>query len=64
MVLESFGAQVISLNKGEGLINEQVGSEFTKGLSEKVIQEKADIGLAHDGDGDRIVFIDRNAEQN
>lgn len=63
LVLESFGAQVISMNKGEGLINEQVGSEFTKGLSEKVIQEKADIGLAHDGDGDRIVFIDRNGNK-
>ena len=37
--------------------------EFTEGLSLKVIQENADIGLAHDGDGDRIVFVDKNGKK-
>ena len=61
--LKSFGAEVISINQGDGLINDQAGSEFTDGLSEKVIQEKADLGFAHDGDGDRVVFVDRNGQK-
>ena len=61
--LKSFGAEVISINQGEGLINDQVGSEFTQVLSLKVLEENADIGLAHDGDGDRIIFVDRNGIQ-
>lgn len=60
LVLKTFGAEVICMNSGEGLINDQVGSEFTEGLSQKVLDEKADLGLAHDGDGDRIIFVDKN----
>ena len=63
MVLESFGAQVISINKGKGLINDEVGSEFTHGLSQRVKKEKADIGLAHDGDGDRVIFVDERGKK-
>jgi phosphoglucosamine mutase len=59
LVLEVFGAEVICINGGDGLINDQVGSEFTDGLSQRVVQENADLGLAHDGDGDRIVFVDK-----
>src|SRR5207247_600394 len=29
-----------------------------KGLSTKVIEVKADVGVAYDGDGDRVVFVD------
>jgi phosphoglucosamine mutase len=57
--LECFGANVISLNRGEGLINDQVGSEYVAGLSKHVVEEKADLGIAHDGDGDRVVFVDK-----
>ena len=59
LALETFGAEVICINGGDGLINDQVGSEFTDGLSQRVVQENADLGLAHDGDGDRIVFVDK-----
>jgi phosphoglucosamine mutase len=59
LALEVFGAEVICINGGDGLINDQVGSEFTDGLSQRVVQENADLGLAHDGDGDRIVFVDK-----
>ena len=38
--LRKFGADVICLNQGEGLINDEVGSEFTHGLSRRVNKEK------------------------
>lgn len=59
LVLKIFGAEVICINAGDGLINDHVGSEFTDGLSQRIVQENADLGLAHDGDGDRIVFLDK-----
>ena len=59
LALKTFGAEVICINGGDGLINDQAGSEFTDGLSQRVVQENADLGLAHDGDGDRIVFLDK-----
>jgi phosphoglucosamine mutase len=63
LAFKHFGANVLSINKGDGLINEQVGSEFTAGLARKVVDEKADIGLAHDGDGDRVIFIDKKGKK-
>ena len=37
--------------------------ENTKALQEKVLSEKADLGIAFDGDGDRIFFIDEKGER-
>ena len=37
--------------------------ENVKDLKERVIKEKADIGIAFDGDMDRVFFIDENGEQ-
>lgn len=39
-------------------INSGVGSECTDGLSSAVIEANAHIGIAHDGDGDRLVVCD------
>ena len=36
--------------------------ENLKGLEREVLKKKADLGIAFDGDGDRIIFIDENGE--
>ena len=39
-------------------INDECGSEHPEGLIEKVLKTKADLGLAFDGDGDRLTAVD------
>ncbi len=39
-------------------INLNCGSEYPKRLAEEVVREKADIGFAFDGDGDRVTAVD------
>lgn len=59
-LFERAGATVISMNDrpcGE-LINVQCGSLHTGPLAERVISEKADLGIAFDGDADRAMFVD------
>lgn len=36
--------------------------EFLAALKEKIIKEKADLGMAFDGDGDRVIFIDEKGQ--
>ena len=38
-------------------INEKCGATDVKALQEKVLETKADVGLAYDGDGDRIMTV-------
>ncbi len=54
------GHEVISINnKPNGKnINDNCGAVNVKQLSKKVIQQKADIGFAFDGDGDRLIIVD------
>jgi len=63
-VLEALGANVHTLcNKPSGLnINEGCGSTHTGLLAQYVQQNKIDIGLAFDGDGDRMLAIDENGQ--
>ena len=63
-VMEELGASVILMGaQPTGLnINDQVGSTEPAALQARVLQEGADLGIAFDGDGDRLVFIDRNGE--
>ncbi|WP_321777158.1 phosphoglucosamine mutase [Sulfurimonas sp.] len=63
-VLEELGADVIVLhNKPDGFnINEGCGALHTKDLQESVVKYRADLGIALDGDADRLVVIDENGE--
>ena len=39
-------------------INQGCGSQYTQALREKVLETRADVGLAFDGDGDRLIAVD------
>lgn len=60
-VLRELGAEVVVIGgEPNGLnINAGIGSTSPEALREKVLEEKADVGVAFDGDGDRLIFIDR-----
>ena len=57
-LLEELGATVFAIHQGGGIINENCGSEHLEDLRNLVLENKADLGIAHDGDGDRVRFID------
>lgn len=63
-VFSELGAEVFTIgNKPDGLnINEQVGSTSPKALQQKVVELEADLGIAFDGDGDRVVMVDKHGE--
>jgi phosphoglucosamine mutase len=54
------GHQVVSINnKPNGKnINYNCGAVNVGSLCKKVVEEKADIGFAFDGDGDRLIVVD------
>jgi phosphoglucosamine mutase len=62
LLLEKLGAAVSCIHNGDGMINEKCGSEHMESLQNLVISEKAVIGIAHDGDGDRVRLVDRTGE--
>src|SRR5690606_32208235 len=41
----------------------ECGSTDVKALQERVLAEKADLGIAFDGDGDRVLFVDHTGEE-
>ncbi|HHF3827126.1 TPA: phosphoglucosamine mutase [Haemophilus influenzae] len=59
-VLRELGAKVIEMGTDpNGLnINEKCGATDVTALQAKVVETKADVGLAYDGDGDRIMMVD------
>lgn len=61
-VFHELGAEIIAIgNKPDGLnINEQVGSTHPQALQKAVLEHKADLGIAFDGDGDRVMMVDAN----
>ncbi|NKB33424.1 MAG: phosphoglucosamine mutase [Pseudomonadales bacterium] len=59
-VFEELGAKVKSIGVSpDGLnINENSGSTSPQSLADAVLAEEADLGIAFDGDGDRVVMVD------
>ncbi|WP_432413469.1 phosphoglucosamine mutase [Pantoea allii] len=64
-VLRELGATVIAIGvQPDGMnINKACGATDLKMLQQRVLAEKADIGLAYDGDGDRIMMVDHLGEK-
>ncbi len=58
-LFEELGAQVTAIgNSPDGRnINLHCGSQHLDGLRERVLLEKADLGIAFDGDADRAMFV-------
>jgi len=59
-VLWELGAEVVSLGvKPDGLnINRDCGSTATEGMCGAVVEHRADLGIALDGDADRLILAD------
>ncbi len=63
-VFGELGAEVITIgNEPDGVnINEKVGSTYPETLQQAVQQHRADLGIALDGDADRLVMVDHKGE--
>ena len=59
-VFTQLGASVITINdRPDGKnINRDCGSLHIEGLQRRVLEERADLGVAFDGDADRALFVD------
>jgi phosphoglucosamine mutase len=63
-VFTELGAKVIITGAEPNGLNINAGSGSTEpeALSKRVLQEQADLGIAFDGDGDRVIMIDSEGE--
>jgi len=64
-LLRQLGAQVIEMNTDQDgrLINKECGSTHPGAVGARVVAEGADLGIAHDGDGDRVIMADRTGRR-
>jgi phosphoglucosamine mutase len=64
-VFEELGAKVIMINnQPDGYnINKNCGSTDTTHLQKEVLIHAADLGIAFDGDGDRLIMVDHTGEK-
>ncbi|MBI5674399.1 MAG: phosphoglucosamine mutase [Nitrospirae bacterium] len=63
-VLHELGADVIAINNtpdGKN-INADCGATHPEAMQRAVLEHKADIGIAHDGDADRVILCDAKQE--
>ncbi len=60
-VLHELGADVVAIGaQPDGLnINHECGATHSASIQEAVMRHQADIGIALDGDGDRVVMADK-----
>jgi phosphoglucosamine mutase len=65
LVFRELGAQVVCIHdQPDGLnINRNCGSQHTEDLRRTVLESKADLGLAFDGDGDRMIAVDEKGHE-
>jgi len=63
-VLDELGARIITMGtQPDGLnINEDRGSTKPEALQQAVLKYNADLGIALDGDGDRLIMVDHKGE--
>ncbi|MGP9544986.1 phosphoglucosamine mutase [Psychrobacter sp. AOP7-B1-25] len=63
-VMRELGANVIAINNTpDGInINAECGSTHPESLQNAVLEHEADVGIALDGDGDRIVMVDETGK--
>ncbi len=63
-VFAELGADVVTIgDKPDGFnINDAVGSTHPQALQQAVLTHAADMGIAFDGDGDRLVLVDRHGK--
>ncbi len=63
-VFHELGAEVVVIgNQPDGLnINLECGSTHTAALCKAVVQHQADLGIAFDGDGDRVLMADSSGK--
>ena len=63
-VFSELGAEVIAIgNKPDGInINEACGATHVDALCEAVLRYRADVGIALDGDGDRLIMVDERGD--
>jgi phosphoglucosamine mutase len=63
-VLRELGAKVIAIgDEPNGLnINDNCGSTHWQPLAKAVLEESADLGIAFDGDGDRVLMVNHRGE--
>ncbi|MDN3452924.1 MULTISPECIES: phosphoglucosamine mutase [unclassified Psychrobacter] len=63
-VMRELGANVIAINNTpDGInINAECGSTHPESLQKAVLEHEADVGIALDGDGDRIVMVDEKGK--
>lgn len=65
IIFQELGAEVIAIhNQPDGRnINDACGSQYTDDLKAAVREHQADLGLAFDGDGDRLIAVDETARE-
>ncbi|WP_413283825.1 phosphoglucosamine mutase [Vibrio sp. MA40-2] len=64
-VFKELGAEIVTIGvEPNGVnINAEVGATDVRALQKLVVEEKADLGLAFDGDGDRIIMVDHQGNK-
>ena len=64
-VLDELGARVVAIGVSpDGLnINQGVGSTHVDAVQRAVLEQRADLGIALDGDGDRVLMVDHTGTE-